>query len=92
MSLDRLLQRVEEGVQQRLLPDLFDRAKLVHKRNWRDCPCDWCEAKRRATAYVGNAPYSLDHYGRRSWRDSAALRVRRGLAKLFDPPFEEDTK
>ena len=37
-----------------LAPFLVSAATCSHKKNWRECPCSWCDKKREATLVIGS--------------------------------------
>lgn len=52
ISLDGVRAKVEQGVQEIIVPLLISKGIQTHKKHWRQCDCTWCSKKRQVTAGI----------------------------------------
>ncbi len=65
-----------------MLPEALVRAEQrLHKNHlWRECPCSYCETKRRATFNIGTPPMGHSREWRENYRHDQRIAFRRMLA------------
>lgn len=87
MSVESLRAAIQERAQDLLPPLLVAAGIQVHKKDWRNCPCSWCEKKREATVVIGShvprtwrGQYVEDI--RDVWREEKRQQYRKAMREL----------
>ena len=72
---------VERRVNERLIPALFEKAKLYHARHeYLNCYCDYCVLKRVVTIRIANI--------HRSYRNKAKIMIAKKLNNALESNYE----
>lgn len=80
MSVEAIRAEVARRVREALIPVLFERMLVLHKKwDWRDCSCSWCEEKRKNNAAMQHAPFYMKRDDRELWREGRRIHTRRAL-------------
>lgn len=87
MSVDTLRSAIQTRANELLGSALVSVGVVHHKKEWRDCPCSWCEKKREATVVIGShvprvykGRYVEDI--RHIWREDMRAKYRKALKQL----------
>lgn len=81
MSVAALRAEVNRRVQEILVPVLFERMHRLHQKwEWRECPCSWCEEKRKNHIAMQYAPFFMSRGDREVWREGRRRHTRQALA------------